>query len=149
MKNYQCQLKKQKIFELNDIVGLKISEVDRTNTSASILACKIVQLFKNQQTFELQYKLATLHGVINDWFSSIDFIDLSETVSAELRQLDTTNLSNISFIQACHAFTKFKSVDACKCIGFCDTNRCPCKKKSVLCCIKCHRGKCVLCKNSN
>lgn len=97
----------------------------------------------------MQYKLATLHGIINDWFSSTDIIDLSETVSAELRQLDTTKLSNITFIQACQAFTYFKSMDSCKCTGSCDTNRCPCKKRGVFCCSKCHRGKCSSCSNNS
>ncbi|CAM4848220.1 unnamed protein product, partial [Rotaria magnacalcarata] len=98
-KNYQVSVKKQKKFQINDIVGLKISEVDRTNTSASILPCKIVDVLTKEDSLYLQYKLATLDGIINDWFSSVDIIDLSETLSAELRQLDTKKLSNVTFIQ--------------------------------------------------
>lgn len=34
--------KRQRVYQLNDIVGLKVSDVDRTNTSSTILPCKIV-----------------------------------------------------------------------------------------------------------
>ncbi|CAF4874605.1 unnamed protein product, partial [Rotaria socialis] len=80
-------------------VGLKISEVERTNTSPSILPCKIVDVLTKEDSSCLQYKLATLDEIINDWFSSVDIIDLSETLSAELRQLDTKKFSNVAFIQ--------------------------------------------------
>ncbi|CAF2185727.1 unnamed protein product [Rotaria magnacalcarata] len=148
-KNYQVSVKKQKKFQINDIVGLKISEVDRTNTSASILPCKIVDVLTKEDSLYLQYKLATLDGIINDWFSSVDIIDLSETLSAELRQLDTKKLSNVTFIQVCQIFSNFKSTDTCKCTGSCDINRCPYTKRSILCCSKCHRGKCSDRKNIN
>ncbi|CAF1176410.1 unnamed protein product [Rotaria sordida] len=91
---------------------------------------------------------ATVDGIITDLFSSTDFIDLSETISAELRQLDHNSIPNISFIQACQIFTEFKAINSCKCTGPCDTKRCPCKKQSIKCCSKCHRGKCVSCKNN-
>jgi hypothetical protein len=94
------------------------------------------------------YKVATLNGIISDSFSSTAFVDLSNTISSELRQSDSNILPTITFIQACQIFTQYKSIHACKCIGSCETNRCPCKKKSVKCCTKCHRGKCVLCKNT-
>ncbi|CAF1449868.1 unnamed protein product, partial [Rotaria sordida] len=76
LKNYQSGLKKQKKFQMNDIVGLKISEVDRSNTSPSILPCKIIDVSYKDESCGLQYKLATLHGKITDWFSSLDLIDL-------------------------------------------------------------------------
>lgn len=149
MKTYQSALKKKKQYQINDIVGLKISEVDRSNTSPSILPCKIIMITDKDDSYDVKYKLATLHGIINDFFPSIDLIDLSQTVSAELRQIDDTTLSEITFIQACQAFTKFKSNDICKCTGTCDTNRCPCKKNSIFCSSKCHRGKCVSCVNKD
>ncbi|CAM4828642.1 unnamed protein product, partial [Rotaria magnacalcarata] len=148
MKNYQRALKKQKGFQVNDIVGLKIADVDRSNTAPSILPCKIFKIIIKKDSLTTLYKMATVNGIITDAFSSSDFIDLSETLSADLRELDCNSLSDISFIQACQIFTQYKSIHACKCTGSCDTNRCPCKKKSVKCCSKCHRGKCLLCKNN-
>jgi len=136
------------VFLVGDIVGLKIADVDRSNTAPSILPCKIIEIFTKEESFNNLYKVASLHGIITDLFSSSDFIDLSETISAELRQIDSGVLPIVSFIQASQMFTHYKSIDVCKCMGSCDTNRCPCKKRSVKCCSKCHRGKCVLCKNN-
>ena len=141
-------MKKQKVFQINDIIGLKIADVDRSNTAPSILPCKIVRIIQKDGASDTMYKVTSLNGVITDAFSSSDFVDLSNTLSAELRQLNATNLPSISFIQACQMFTHYKSVQACKCTGSCDTKRCPCKKRSIKCCSKCHRGKSVDCKNS-
>jgi len=115
----------------------------------SILPCKIIQVVIHQESFNTLYKVTTLHGIITDSFSSSDFVDLSETVSVELRQIDSTVKSNITFIQACQIFTNYKSIHPCKCTGLCDTNRCPCKRQSVKCCSKCHRGKIVSCTNNS
>lgn len=148
MKNYERALKKQKTFQINNIIGLKIANVDRSNIAPSILPCKIIEILTKEESQKTFYKVATVHGIISDSFSSSDFTDLSETVSAELRKLDKKTLSTITFIQACQIFTNYKSNEVCKCLGSCDTNRCPCKKKSIKCCSKCHRGKCVSCKNN-
>ncbi|CAF4131102.1 unnamed protein product, partial [Adineta steineri] len=147
LNNYNRALKKQKIYQINDIVGLKIANVDRSNMAPSILPCRVIQVLGSEESLNTTYKVATLYGVISDSFSSSDFTDLSQTVSAELRQLDIKTLSSISFIQACQKLTHYKSNQVCKCVGTCDTNRCPCKKQSIKCCSKCHRGKCTLCKN--
>jgi hypothetical protein len=148
LKNYERGLKKQKLFEINDIVGLKIADVDRSNMAPSILPCKIIQVFTKEESLNKVYQVATLYGIISDSFSSSDFTDLSNTVSAELRKLDIKTLSTISFIQASQKFTNFKSNRPCKCAGSCDTNRCPCKKQSIQCFNKCHRGAISSCKNN-
>jgi hypothetical protein len=148
LKNYERALKKPKSFQINDIVGLKIADVDRSNIAPSTLPCKIIQVTRKEESSNMIYKVASLYGIISDSFASSDFTDLSETISAELRKLDTKVLPTISFIQACQIFTHYKSIHACKCTGSCDTNRCPCKKQSIKCCSKCHRGKCALCKNN-
>ncbi|CAF0723680.1 unnamed protein product [Adineta steineri] len=138
---------KQRLYQINDIVGLKIASVDRSNMAPSILPCRVIQVLANEESLNTTYKVATLYGVISNSFSSSDFTNLSQTVSAELRQLDIKTLSSISFIQACQKLTHYKSNQVCKCVGTCDTNRCPCKKQSIKCCSKCHRGKCTLCEN--
>jgi hypothetical protein len=147
MKNYQRALKKQKHFQIGDIVGLKINDVDRSNMAPSILPCKIVQIIEKEHFTNTLYNVATVNGIITDSFSATDFVDLSQTISSEIRQLDTSKLSNITFIQACQLFTNYKSIHTCKCTGSCDTNRCPCKKQGIQCCSKCHRGKHISCKN--
>ncbi|CAF4522228.1 unnamed protein product [Rotaria magnacalcarata] len=147
LNKYNRGLKKQKLYQINDIVGLKIADVDRTNTSASTLPCKIIQIIEKDDSSTMFYQVATLDGIIKELFLSIAFVDLSQTVAADLRQLITTNLPTITFIQACQLFTNYKHLNTCKCSGSCDTNRCPCKKNGSKCCTKCHRGKVTLCKN--
>ncbi|CAF5049195.1 unnamed protein product, partial [Rotaria magnacalcarata] len=147
LNKYNRGLKKQKLYQINDIVGLKIADVDRTNTSASTLPCKIIQIIEKDDSSTMFYQVATLDGIIKELFLSIAFVDLSQTVAADLRQLITTNLPTITFIQACQLFTNYKHLNTCKCSGACDTNRCPCKKNGSKCCTKCHRGKVTLCKN--
>ncbi|CAF1117875.1 unnamed protein product [Rotaria sordida] len=63
---------------------LKIADIDRSNTVPSILPCKIIEMIKKDQSVNILYKVASLNGIISDSFSSSDFIDLSETVSADL-----------------------------------------------------------------
>ncbi|CAF4168027.1 unnamed protein product, partial [Rotaria sordida] len=148
LKIYERALKKQKSFEINDIIGLKIADVDRSNTAPSILPCKIIEIIKKDDPFNVFYKLATQDGIISELFSSSEFMDLTQTVSSDLRKTDITQLANITFIQACQIFTKFKTNRPCKCIGSCESNRCPCKKRLIKCCTKCHRGKAISCKNN-
>ncbi|CAF1159335.1 unnamed protein product [Rotaria magnacalcarata] len=113
--------KRQRTYHVGDIVDLKISDVDHTNTSSTILPCKIVDS-KCQD-------------------------DLTASNFTTLRTLNTDSLSSVTFIQACQIYTNFKSVDTCKCNGDCSTNRCKCKKKGRKCCSKCHGGYGSICKN--
>ncbi|CAF4877736.1 unnamed protein product, partial [Rotaria sp. Silwood1] len=114
LKIYERALKKQKSFEINDIIGLKIADVDRSNTAPSILPCKIIKIIKKDDPINVFYKLATQDGIISELFSSSEFMDLTQTVSSDLRKTDITQLANITFIQACQIFTKFKTNRPCK-----------------------------------
>ena len=147
-QNYERALKKQKTYQIGDIVGIKIADVDRSNTAPSILPCKIVRTEKTNDG-HTKYTVSTQHGIIASSFLSTDVIDLTETIASELRQLDPSQLPIISVIQACQLFTNYKSTSVCKCLTSCESNRCPCKKRSIKCCSKCHRGKCLSCKNKD
>ncbi|CAF5046794.1 unnamed protein product [Rotaria sp. Silwood1] len=138
--------KRQRIYQLGDIVGLKLSDVDRTNTSSTILPCKIVDL--KDHDGEILYNVATINGIIEESFQSTAFLDLTTSSFIALRNLNTDSLSPITFIHACQLYTNFKSTGTCKCNGDCSTNRCQCKKKNRKCCSKCHVGtgsKCTNC----
>ena len=76
----------------------------------SILPCKIIEIIKKEESLQTMYKVACLYGIIVDLFSSADFMDLSETISADLRKLNVKDLPSISFIHACQIFTKYKSI---------------------------------------
>ncbi|CAF1665535.1 unnamed protein product, partial [Adineta ricciae] len=147
LRIYERVLKKRRSFEMNDIVGLKIAAVDRSNTAPGVLPCKIIEIIEKNDSANVFYRLATGDGIITELFSSSDFMDLTQTVSANLRQIKIDALPMITFIHACKVFTKFKTNRPCKCIGTCESNRCPCKRNQIQSCTKCHRGKSI-CKNN-
>ena len=153
LKNAQSQLAKyntnsamrQRTYVIGDIVGLKFSDVDRTNTSSTILPCKIIDKYtKNDETL---YTVATQNGIIKERFDQMALLDLTTANFASLRAMDTDQLPTISFIQASQIYTNFKSIETCKCSGNCSTNRCCCKKNNRKCCTKCHSDKSAKCKN--
>ncbi|CAF4625883.1 unnamed protein product, partial [Rotaria sp. Silwood2] len=130
LKNAQSQLvkykinsaKRQRTYVIGDIVGLKVSDVDRTNTSSTILPCKIIE--KYFQNNEMLYMVATQNGIIKERFNPMAFLDLTTANFASLRAIDTDQLPTITFIQASQLYTNFKSIETCKCAGNCNTNRC-------------------------
>ena len=141
--NRSC--KRQRIYTIGDIVGLKVSNVDRTNTSSTILPCKIIGF--TDRDAEKLYNVATMNGIIQESFLSTAFLDLTTSNFSTLRELDIGSLSTLTFIQACQLYTNFKSADTCKCNGNCASNRCQCKKNGRKCCTKCHGGDGSKCKN--
>ncbi|CAF4580555.1 unnamed protein product [Rotaria socialis] len=130
--------KRQRIYHVGDIVDLKVSDVNRTNTSSTILPCKIVD--SKCQDGETFYYVATMNGIIKESFQSTVFLDLTPSNFTTLRTLNTDSLSCVTFIQACQIYTNFKSADTCKCNGDCSTNRCKYKKKGRKYYSKCHGG---------
>ena len=90
LHNYQRALKKQKIFQIGDIVGLQIADVDRSNTAPSILPCKVVRIKTKDDSLDTLYTVASLHGIIADSFLSSAFVDLSQTTSVDLRQMNSS-----------------------------------------------------------
>ncbi len=69
--------KRQRIYPVGDIVGLKVSDVDRTNTSSTILPCKIIN--SKDQAGEKLYHVATMNGIIQESFQSTVFLDLTSS----------------------------------------------------------------------
>ncbi|CAF3830042.1 unnamed protein product [Rotaria sp. Silwood1] len=137
--------KRKRTYAVGDIVGLKVADVDRTNTSSTILPCKIFH--SNDKNGETLYTVATKNGIIKESFQSSMFLDLTTSNFASLRDMNTESLPSITFIQACQLYTNFKVADTCKCAGDCSTNRCQCKRKKTKCCSKCHNGNRGKCKN--
>ena len=153
LKNTESQLikyatrsaKRQRTYTVGDIVGLKISQVDRTNTSPTILPCKIIE--KSFDNRDILYTVTTQNGVIKERFNSMTLLDLTTANFAALRAVNTGELPTITFIQAAQIYTHFKSSETCKCSGACNTNRCCCKKNNRKCCTKCHNNRSSKCSN--
>ncbi|CAF1370862.1 unnamed protein product, partial [Rotaria sp. Silwood1] len=89
-----------------NIVGLKVSDVDRKNTSSTILPCKIVD--KYSKNAKLMHIIATQNGIIKEHFDSTAFLDLTNANFASLRSINTNELPSITFIQASQIYTNFK-----------------------------------------
>ncbi|CAF5135433.1 unnamed protein product, partial [Rotaria magnacalcarata] len=66
--------KRQRTYVIRDIVGLKMSDVYRTNTSSMIFPCKIIE--KNSQNNETLYVVATQNGIIKERFDQMAFLDI-------------------------------------------------------------------------
>ena len=153
LKNAESQLikdttrsaKRQRTYTVGDIVDLKISQVDRTNTSPTILPCKIIE--KSFDNGDILYTVATQNGVIKERLNSMTLLDLTTANFAALRAVNTGELSTITFIQAAQKYTNFKSSETCKCSGACCTNRCCRKKNNRKCCTKCHNNRSSKCSN--
>ncbi|CAF2918564.1 unnamed protein product [Rotaria sp. Silwood2] len=153
LKNAESQLikyttrsaKRQRTYTVGDIIGSKISQVDRTNTSPTILPCKIIE--KSFDKGDILYTVATQNGVIKERFNSMMLLDLTTANFAALRTVNTDQLPTITFIQAAQIYTNFKSSETCKCSGDCNTNRCCCKKNNRKCCTKCHSNRSSKCNN--
>ncbi|CAF1377457.1 unnamed protein product, partial [Didymodactylos carnosus] len=153
LSNAQSQLlkyitnsaKRPRTYVIGDIIGLKISDVDRTNSSSTVLPCKVVRC--NTENGKTLYTVATQTGIIIETFESATFLDLTTANFATLRALNTDLLPLITFIQACQIYTNFKSADTCKRADTCNTKRCPRKKNNHKCCTKCHGGKATKCEN--
>ncbi|CAF1924784.1 unnamed protein product [Rotaria magnacalcarata] len=71
----ELDTKQQRTYVIGDIVGLKVPDVYRTNTSSTILPCKIIE--KNSQNNETLYVVATQNGIIKERFDQMAFLDLT------------------------------------------------------------------------
>ena len=116
---YQNQVSHlQKSFQKGDTVGIKINKVDRTNTSASVLPCKVLSVKPN---VTCPYKLYTPSGILNVNYSADDMIDLRQVVFPGLENLDATNLTEISLIKASRDSSGWNNVakesSLCSCSG--------------------------------
>ncbi|KAL8580453.1 hypothetical protein ACOMHN_001222 [Nucella lapillus] len=58
-------------FEEGNTVGIKIHKVDRTNTSAKLLPCKVLATKPLDHNLKL-FKVYTTSGIIKNWFREID-----------------------------------------------------------------------------
>ena len=120
-------------------MGIKINNIDRTNTDAKILPCKILEKKPLSNT---TYKLYTATGIIKTCFQSLDLIELKSVHFPSLEAADPTQLPEITLIQACRDNTKWQTPapdgSKCSCKGSCITNKCHCKKAGLKCSTKCH-----------
>ncbi|CAF4091881.1 unnamed protein product [Rotaria magnacalcarata] len=124
---------KQQRYELEDLVGLHIDRVDRTNTTPTILPWKVISIHTQANNYAM-HKLCTLKGILSVSYGVQDLLDLRNSEFADLRNVDATALPTIAFTQACKEYlsVEINSIaEPCNCNRKCATESCPCKVKSV------------------
>ncbi|KAK7097700.1 hypothetical protein V1264_004638 [Littorina saxatilis] len=128
----------EKSFNVGDTVGIRIHEVDRTNTGARLLPCKILSV--EQHGSETFYKVYTNGGLLKNKFKAVDMVDLRNVHFSQLQNVDVESLSEISVIKASRIVTHWtaKGSTACSCRGKCHNRKCKCKRAGLPCLTKCH-----------
>ncbi|XP_070180742.1 uncharacterized protein [Littorina saxatilis] len=82
----------------NPFIGIRIHEVDRTNTDPKLLPCKVQTVEKKttENGSEIVYKLFTNKGKLKNTFKQADLIDLRNVQFDTLLDVDIESLEDIS-----------------------------------------------------
>ena len=139
-KKHGNQLRKlAKTFNVGDTVGIKMHSIDRTNTDARILPCKVLDIKPNSQ---VPYQLYTTTRILQARFSAKDMQDLGKVPFQALDATDPATLTEISVIRASREYSSWNSKPSentvCSFKGSCITKRCTCRKNGLKCSTKCH-----------
>ena len=95
-------------------------------------------------------KLCTTAYIISSRFQPLDLLDLSNCNLRDLRDVDSTTLPTMTFIQACKAYVSaglITPTEACNCNGTCSTRKCRCRAAKIQCDTKCYSPKTKPCSN--
>ena len=136
-----------KDYSVGDVVGIKIHQVDRTNTDAKLLPCKVLSIDTSKST---PYRLYCATGILKTRYTSVDLVNMKQIHFPALEAVDPETLDETTVIQASREngrYTAAPSGSVCSCKGSCITNRCRCKKANIKCSTKCHTGAVGPCQN--
>ncbi|CAF3511728.1 unnamed protein product [Rotaria socialis] len=139
----------QNEYKVGDLVGLKIDKVDRTNVTPRVLPCKIISVQVASNDMDT-YQLCTTTAILFSRFQVLGLLNLSKCNFRDLRDVDSTTLPTMTFIQACKAYVSaglITPTEACNCNGKCSTKKCRCRAAKVQCGTKCHSSKTKPCSN--
>ncbi len=96
------------------------------------------------------YQLCTTKAIFSSHFQALDLLNLSNCNFRDLREVDSTTLPTMTFIQACKAYVSaglITHTEACNCNGTCSTKKCRCRAAKIQCGTKCHSSKTKPCSN--
>ena len=130
-------------YKIDDLVGLKIDKVDRTNFSPKVLLFKVISVESSADQLHT-YQLCTTTCVIFLPLQALDLLDVSNCNFRDLRDVDSGNLPTMTFIQAFKTYVSIgfvTPVEVCNCSGTCSTKKCPCCRPKVQCGTKYHSKK--------
>ena len=131
------KIKKKDLYNVGDIVNLKISNVDKTKLGRNQLPCKILEV--KPKGF---YKLGCSEGRL-----SINYQGKSLEPTKLTRMTELENISDkVVTVTEAVRLQNNKNLTKCKCPNTnCSTMKCPCKKVNSACNDKCHPSR--KCKN--
>ena len=135
--NFDSKSNKNSI-DVGTNVAISIDSIDRTNTSAKILPCKVMDINNQWCT------LYSTTGILDTKFHSDTLTILNNVSFPELEETDPNTLPLVKLTTAVRAYSGWTSITTgssiCKCKTGCKTGRCPCKNNSLKCGTKCHRN---------
>nr|XP_022904893.1 uncharacterized protein LOC111416991 [Onthophagus taurus] len=121
-----------------DNVVVKIPDVDRAKADDRNIMAVII----SQET-EGMYKLGTKHGILNQLYARNQFTVCKETfITIDIVPQHEVNIRECAKKESHLGGQGFQH---CNCTGECVSNRCKCKKSSLMCNSKCHKS--LTCKN--
>ncbi|CAF1526343.1 unnamed protein product [Didymodactylos carnosus] len=124
-------------YKVGDCVGIKISEVDRTNIDVKLLPCLI--LSKEKKDDDFIFRIACKFGKLAISYTIDSLIDLRSAWSSDLKLNEVSPLDKITVIEAAKLLVRGTvSGTICDCKTKCGTKHCPCRKVGVTCSTKCH-----------
>ncbi|CAF1146439.1 unnamed protein product [Rotaria magnacalcarata] len=109
----------------------------------SVLPCKIISVQVASNDMDT-YQLCTTTAILFSRFKVLDLLKLSKCNFRDLRDVDSTTLPAMTFIQACKVYLSaglITRTEACNCNGKCSTKKCRCRAAKVQCGTKCHSSK--------
>ena len=138
-ERYNRQFQKVCSYSKGDTVGVHIHYIDRTNTDAKMLHCKVAEV-KPKGT----YRLFCEHGLLKGVFAGCDLVDLTSSSFPAQNAIDShcDALEEVTLIQASRMTNKWTTPQrstVCTCQGSCVTSHCRCKKNGPKCSTKCHK----------
>ena len=81
-----------KDYNIGDTVGIRIHQVDRTNTDAKLLPCKV---YGKDPTKSAQYELYCATGILKTRYQSSDLINMQHVHFPSLEQINPLSLEEI------------------------------------------------------
>ncbi|CAF2088092.1 unnamed protein product [Rotaria magnacalcarata] len=113
------------------------------NFFPSVLPCKIISVQVASNDMDT-YQLCITTAILFSRFNVLDLLKLSKCNFRDLRDVDSTTLPAMTFIQACKVYLSaglITPTEACNCNGKCSTKKCRCRAAKVQCGTKCHSSK--------
>ncbi|CAH1264333.1 KRBA2 [Branchiostoma lanceolatum] len=134
-KNFDAKVKKLiKHYSLGDTVGIRINEVDRTNTDQRLIPCKVLEVSDKGQ--DITYRVYSAEGRLKNSFKSEDLVDMTNVCFPALESTDVESLEEVTLIKAARKNSAWKANAAkghsvCSCKGSCISNKCSAMPEAV------------------